>query len=412
MTLFAGPGSDPRLGVEVLDLRRPRLSDAARADVSMSAPEWVDEHHAYLQLMVRLGRTAADDFDVIHNHSLHHLPIAMASTVPVPMVSTLHTPPTPWLESAIQVEDDCRVTFAAVSAHTAAAWSHLIPDAHVIHNGVDVERWQPGPGGGPLVWFGRLVPEKGAHLAIDAAVLAGRPLRLAGPISDRVYFEQELRPRLAQPGIEYVGHRSQAELVRLVGDASAALVTPCWDEPYGLVVAEALACGTPVCAFARGALPELLDRGLRPAGRARRRRRRWRRRSATRRGSRAPPRASTPSATCSLERMVDRYEDLYGALAAVRVIGYYVHHQGDGHLTRAAAIARALAGEPVTGLSSRPRPDGWPGEWVQLARDDDAARATDADRRRSAALGAARTIRDCASGWRRSRPGSRRTPRG
>ena len=316
VTLFAGPGSDPRLGVEVLDLRRPRLSEAARADVSMSAPEWVDEHHAYLQLMVRLGRTAADDFDVIHNHSLHHLPIAMASTVPVPMVSTLHTPPTPWLESAIQVEDDCRVTFAAVSAHTAAAWSHLIPDAHVIHNGVDVERWHPGPGGGPLVWFGRLVPEKGAHLAIDAAVLAGRSLRLAGPISDRMYFEQELRPRLAQPGIEYVGHRSQAELVRLVGDASAVLVTPCWDEPYGLVVAEALACGTPVCAFARGALPELLEpdcgrlvapgdvHGLAAAvGDATRLSRAAAREHAVR--------------ECSLERMVDRYEDLYGALAAV-----------------------------------------------------------------------------------------------
>ncbi len=316
VTLFAGPGSDPRLGVEVLDLRRPRLSEAARADVSMTAPEWVDEHHAYLRLMVRLGRTAAADFDVIHNHSLHHLPIAMASTVPVPMVSTLHTPPTPWLESAIQVEDDCGVTFAAVSAHTAAAWSHLIPDAHVIHNGVDVRRWRPGPGGGSLAWFGRLVPEKGAHLAIDAAVLAGRPLRLAGPISDRVYFEQELRPRLGRPGIEYVGHRSQAELVQLIGEASAVLVTPCWDEPYGLVVAEALACGTPVCAFARGALPELLGPdcgrlvapGDVPALAA---------------AIEDAPRLSRAAArehavrNCSLERMVEQYLDLYGALAAV-----------------------------------------------------------------------------------------------
>ena len=77
------------------------------------------------------------------------------------------------------------MTFVAVSAHTAGAWSHLVPDAHVIHNGVDVERWRPGPGGGPVVWFGRIVPEKGTHLAIDAAVLAGHPLLLAGPIADR-----------------------------------------------------------------------------------------------------------------------------------------------------------------------------------------------------------------------------------
>lgn len=314
LTLFAGPGSDPRLGVELLDLQRPKVSDAARADVSMSAPEWLDEHHAYLQLMVRLARTAADEFDVIHNHSLHHLPIAMASTLPVPIVSTLHTPPTPWLESAIQVEDECDVTFAAVSAHTAAAWAHLIPDAHVIHNGVDVDRWRQGPGGGPAVWFGRIVPEKGPHLAIDAAVRAGRPLRLAGPISDRTYFLDEIRPRLAQPGIEYVGHRTQAELAALVGEASVALITPCWDEPYGLVVAEALACGTPVAAFARGALPELVHDGcgrlVAPGDVAA---------LATAideaaQLSRAAARAQAV-AECSLETMVARYVELYETLA-------------------------------------------------------------------------------------------------
>ena len=65
----------------------------------------MDEHHAYLQLMLRLGRTGRGDFDVIHNHSLHYLPVAMAATVPVPIVCTLHTPPTPWLESAIQVDE-------------------------------------------------------------------------------------------------------------------------------------------------------------------------------------------------------------------------------------------------------------------------------------------------------------------
>ena len=200
VTLFAGPGSDPRLGVQLLDLRRPRLSDAARADVSMTAPEWVDEHHAYLQLMLRLGRSAAQDFDVIHNHSLHYLPVAMAATVPVPIVCTLHTPPTPWLESAVQADEHCPVHFVAVSEHTARAWSHLLPHAPVIHNGVDVDRWSLGPGGGPPVWFGRIAPEKGTHLAIDAAVLAGSALRLAGPISDRPYFEAEIRPRLALDG--------------------------------------------------------------------------------------------------------------------------------------------------------------------------------------------------------------------
>ena len=115
----------------------------------MTAPEWVDEHHAYLQLMLRLGRSAAEDFDVIHNHSLHYLPVAMAATVPVPIVCTLHTPPTPWLESAIQADEHCPATFVAVSEHTARAWSHMLPHARVIHNGVDVDRWSPGTGRRP-----------------------------------------------------------------------------------------------------------------------------------------------------------------------------------------------------------------------------------------------------------------------
>jgi glycosyltransferase involved in cell wall biosynthesis len=318
VTLFAGPGSDPGLGVELLDLRRPRLSDAALADVSMTAPEWMDEHHAYLELMLRLGRSAVEEFDVIHNHSLHYLPVAMAATVPAPIVCTLHTPPTPWLESAIQAADHCPAHFVAVSDYTARAWSHMLPDAPVIHNGVDVDRWSPGRGGGPPVWFGRIAPEKGAHLAIDAAVLAGTGLRLAGPVSDRAYFETEIRPRIALEGIEYVGHLTHAELVRFLGAASVALVTPCWDEPYGLVVAEALACGTPVCAFARGALPELLpeDCGRLVAGGD----------VAALAAAFGPARGLSRTAarrhairTCSLDTMVDGYVELYEALAAAPV---------------------------------------------------------------------------------------------
>lgn len=284
----------------------------------MSAPEWLDEHHAYLELMVRLGAGATADFDVVHNHSLHHLPIAMAATLRVPMLSTLHTPPTPWLESAIQVDEARSVTFAAVSAHTARAWSHLVPDAHVVHNGVDVTRWQPGVGGGPLVWFGRIAREKGTHLAIDAAQLAGRPLIVAGPIADRTYYQAEVLPRLAWSGVQHIGHLTHMALMRLVGKASAALVTPCWDEPYGLVVAEALACGTPVCAFARGAMPELLSEecgllvapgdvaGLAEAI------------AAAPRLSRASARAHA-TRCCSLEQMVDRYTELYRSLAGTPV---------------------------------------------------------------------------------------------
>jgi glycosyltransferase involved in cell wall biosynthesis len=318
VTLFAGPGSDPALGVEVLDLRRPAISPAARLDVSMTAPQWLDEHHAYLDLMLRLAQDGHERYDVVHNHSLHHLPVAMASMLRVPVLTTLHTPPTPWLESAVQAGGDCPVRFVAVSRQTAGAWRHVLPDVAVAYNGIDADRWTAGPGGGPAVWFGRIAPEKGTHLAIDAAVRAGEPLRVAGPIADQAYFEGEIRPRLAAaPDVTYLGHLDRAALVALVGSARVVLVTPCWDEPYGLVVAEALACGTPVCAFARGGVPEVLGDGcgvLVAPGDV----------DGLAAALRIAPSCSREHArrhaveACSLDATVARYEELYAELATRR----------------------------------------------------------------------------------------------
>ena len=255
VTLFAAPGSDPGLGARLLTIPQFVPSAAACRDVHVLPTLWMEEHHAYLGLMLELSRS--HEFDVVHNNSIHHLPLAMARTVCAPMITTLHTPPVWSLESALAFVP-AHAMFAAVSATMAAAWSHVVPST-VVRNGVNLDDWAPGPGGENAVWFGRIVPEKGPHWAIRAALAAGMAIDLAGPIGDGDYFAQEIAP-LIGPRVRYLGHLGRGDLARLVGASRVAVVTPCWEEPYGLVVAEAMACGTPVAGFDRGALHEILER--------------------------------------------------------------------------------------------------------------------------------------------------------
>ncbi|MFZ3452208.1 glycosyltransferase [Arthrobacter sp. 7Tela_A1] len=255
ITLFAAAGSDPDLQVEFLEVPAFEMSAAARNDVGALPEQWMAEHHAYLSLMLDLAEHGHHRYDAVLNTSIHHLPVAMSRMLHVPLVTILHTPPVGWIESAIRVRGEL-TRFIAVSNHTRNAWAPLVESTAIL-NGVDTRKWEQGPGGEAPIWFGRIVPEKGTALAIRAAKLAGMPLDLAGPIYDRAYFESEIEPQLGG-SIRYLGHLDHVQLRRAVRNACAALVTPRWDEPYGLVAAEALAAGTPVAAFERGALPEIL----------------------------------------------------------------------------------------------------------------------------------------------------------
>ena len=262
VTLFAPEGSRAG-GARVVPFCGPSgldFSDAARGDLSMLPEPFMREHHAMLCLTLGLADGRWGRFDVVHNHSLHYLPIAQAPAIDAAHLTTLHAPPTPWQESAFAcLPERQRPAAVTVSETNRQTWARSLPSCGVVPNGVDLSRWRFSSAGTPglAVWAGRLVPEKGPHLAIDAARAAGLRLRLVGPAPDPTYYDAEIAPRLG-PDVEVVGHASHGALAAHYGAASVALSTARWEEPYGLTLVEALACGTPVAAFRRGAAPELV----------------------------------------------------------------------------------------------------------------------------------------------------------
>ncbi len=316
--LFAHAQSDdafPRAPVDVDSIPTSLLSPAAEIALETSRTEFeIHENLCYGRALVNLW---AEDFDLIQNHSLHPIPVLMGVATGLPMVTTLHTPPIPYLKmSALAVRDAPSHQFVAVSENLGRQWAEFTGDCSVIRNGIDVEQWEwsadrPDPA---AFWFGRICAEKAPHFAIDAARRGGFPLRLAGPIYDEAYFRAELEPRLGD-GVEFLGHLTQPALNDHLRRASALLFTSTWEEPYGLTIAEALASGTPVVAFEVGAAPELIDErsgilvpredvGALAAGFA-----------SARQLDRADCRRRAED-FCGIDPMIDGYLDLYERLVA------------------------------------------------------------------------------------------------
>lgn len=256
VTLYAAPGSDNTIADTLwTHPPMPQLSAMAALDPQLPEPSFLYDQYAFFAVVADLLRRSGT-YDVIHNNSLHHLPLVASSALGAPVVTTLHTPPFPWMEVGAALAD-AGVRYVAVSRALAAQWTTIIPTPRVVPNGVDLDRFSIGPGGPDLVWVGRLVPEKGADLAIAAARRAGRKLALIGPMSDPAWFETIVAPVL-DDNITYAGHLTQAECARLVGASAVLLVTPRWEEPFGLVAVEAALTGTPVVAIRRGGLAEVV----------------------------------------------------------------------------------------------------------------------------------------------------------
>lgn len=208
---------------------------------------------------------AVDDlgsFDVIHDHTLIGT-ARLAARGAWPVVHTLHGP---WTDRSLRVYRRLgrQVALAAIS-HDQAAGARDVPIAAVVHNGLDVDRYPVGlDRTDEVVFVGRANPEKGPELAIEVARRTGRPLAMAIKVNEaneHDYWRQVVAPRLADIEAQVVFDATHAEKTALMARAHAVLMPIQWEEPFGLVMVEAAACGTPVVAFGRGAAPEVVRHG-------------------------------------------------------------------------------------------------------------------------------------------------------
>ena len=329
VTLYARPGSGP--GYTVYPYDPADYMTDPRIDLTVARQD------AYNAICDDI---AAGDYDLIHNNSLHYVPMMRAHQLGAPVVQVLHTPMLDDLVSAAAIaRRHGSIRYISVSDVTGRDWAEHIGEYEVVGNGIQLLRWRYSsrPVPGLVAYVGRIVPEKGVHFAIDAARLAGKQMLIAGPLSDMDYFREKIEPRLDEER-RYVGHLKLLETAQLLSNAECSVFSSVWDEPFGLVLAESLTCGTPVAGFDVGAAREVLndDTGvLVPEGDVEALA------AAIHEATQLDRRACRRRAMerFSLTAMVDAYEDIYRQEAKPRRIG----ERSKGGLMFPAMAARASA---------------------------------------------------------------------
>jgi glycosyltransferase involved in cell wall biosynthesis len=262
-----------------------------------------------------LQDAAADEFDVIHLNDAAGVPFTRFLSTPT--VYTLHHPHAPELSALYESYPE--VSYVAISRAQAAR--ERMPRRVVIHHGLDAAMYRfIARKDSYAAFIGRIAPCKGAHLAIEVARRAGVPLKIAGEIQPvfRDYWETAVRPFVDGRQIEYLGEANHALKNDLLGNARALLFPIQWEEPFGLVMIEALACGTPVLALPGGSVPEVVRPGV--SG--------WICRSVADMADRLEDLSLDPRACrrhveqhFTLDLMVRRYADLYRRVSGGGTVG-------------------------------------------------------------------------------------------
>ncbi len=200
------------------------------------------------------------EVDVVHAHCAAAL--AFAPLLPVPMVYTVHHARDEGVCDLLRAAEHARLTTVAISHRQRLLLGDL--PACVIHHGLPPARYPLGKGGPYAAFLGRFAQEKGVADALDAAARARVPIQLAGrphPV-DGDYFRDQVAPKLERPGVRWYGEVGLEGKVKLLGGAAATLFPAIWEEPFGLVLIESMLVGTPVVAYGRGAVPELVEEGV------------------------------------------------------------------------------------------------------------------------------------------------------
>jgi glycosyltransferase involved in cell wall biosynthesis len=239
---------------------RTRAKLARYKTLNPSSLAGLAAHSALVSRTIALGA-----FDVVHSHSrLAYMTPVLGMRVPKLMSYQREVTPRS-ISWARRLAGDT-IEFSGVSHDMIANVRHLAP-WHVVYNGVSMSTYtfqSKVERNAPLVFLGRIEPIKGTHLAIEVAQRSGTPLVIAGniPAEHQQYFQSQIAPHLDGTSISYVGPVNDVEKNALLGRATAFLMPILWDEPFGIVMAEALACGTPVIGLKRGSVPEVVADGV------------------------------------------------------------------------------------------------------------------------------------------------------